>query len=69
MIGKDDFRCAIGREFGYVNRVNEGPGAYSELWCPIKLKFISNCDNCERNELEKEMRAGPNNYQEWLRRH
>ena len=44
-------------------------GDYSQLWCGRLRKYILNCNNCPYNEKEKEMRADPNNYQEWLRRH
>lgn len=44
-------------------------GDYSQLWCGRFNKYILNCNGCTYNEKEKEMRADPNNYQEWLRRH
>ena len=64
----DDFKCGAGRLEGKIEYILEGPGSYHLAWCPIKENYISNCDNCEYNEIEKEIRADPNNYQEWLRK-
>ena len=66
MLIQDEFKCES--PYFTPHRI-ENRGDYSEMWCGRKGKYIVNCNGCPYNEKEKEMRADPNNYQEWLRRH
>ena len=66
MITQNDFKC---KSPHFTPHRIENRGDYSEMWCGRKGKYILNCNGCPYNEKEKEMRADPNNYQEWLRRH
>ena len=68
MITWNDFKCAIGQQNGNIENVVECPGGYSLMWCPEK-GYINNCDGCQFNEKEKEIRSDPNNYQKWLKLH
>ena len=66
MLTWSDFKCTS--PYFTPHRI-ENCGDYSEMWCGRKGKYIINCSGCPYNKKEKEMRADPNNYQEWLRRH
>lgn len=66
MLTWDNFKCTSPY---FTPHQIENHGDYGEIWCGHKGKYILNCDGCPYNEKEKEMRADPNNYQEWLRRH
>ena len=63
MITWNDFKCdaPLLSQHRIVNR-----GDYSDMWCGRKEKYILNCDGCEYNQIEAQMRTDPNNYQDWL---
>ena len=64
MIRPDDIQCSLGQ----IETVLEGPGSYSYIDCLLK-GHVNNCNGCPNNKREKIMRADPNNYPDWLRRH